>query len=424
MIGNHTIQEKIILPLSDLLTGQCISKSLKFLMASDKWTHRQIEDFQNKRLQLLIAHAYENVPYYHDVMVERGLKPEDIQTKADLPKLPILTKALAKEIGIERLTAQNFPKSKIIHGHSSGSTGEPFHYLVSKESYSMNIACSLRGWYKMGWRLGDRYIKLSGNSRSNVLKRLQDWVTNNMYISTSPLNDEHIREILEKIEAYKPKIVRCYPDPLVLLARYRAAHKDEFKYVPLAVTTTGNTLFPEMREEIESAFGCKVFDTYSSEGNPNVFECPSHTCYHSSEEYGISEVIDESGNIITSGKGSLVSTDLWNFAHPFIRYRMLDIVEIDDTPCECGNEHLKVMRIWGRENDVLKMPSGKTFIVHDFTIYFEYEEGIEHFQITKKRDDTALIKLEVNEQFTDCRPTTHCRPLATGVWPAREGGNR
>jgi len=360
MISNHTFQEKIILPLSDLLTGQCINKSLKFLMESDKWTHSQIEDFQNQRLRMLIKHAYENVPYYHDVMVERGLKPDDIQTKADLPKLPILTKAIAKEVGIERLTAQNFPKNKIIHSHSSGSTGEPFHFLLSKESYSMNIACSLRGWYKMGWRLGDRYIKLSGSKRGGLLKKIQDRVTNNLYMSTSPLNDEHIREILERIEEYKPKIVRCYPDPLVLLARYRAAHKDEFKYVPLALTTTGSSLFPEMREEIENAFGCKVFDTYSSEGNPNVFECPSHTCYHSAEEYGISEVIDENGDIITSGKGSLVSTDLWNYAQPFIRYRMLDIIEIDDTPCVCGNEHLKVKRIWGRENDVLKMPSGKT----------------------------------------------------------------
>ena len=53
-------------------------------------------------------------------------------------------------------------------------------------------------------------------------------------------------------------------------------------------------------------------------------------------------------------------------AQPFIRYDTQDFVEVDDTPCECGREHLKIVRILGRDNDVLVMPSGRRFIVHNF----------------------------------------------------------
>lgn len=403
MLSNHFIQEKIILPLSDVLTGQSVSKYLRFLNESRYWSREQIDGFQNERLKLLIAHAYENVPFYREQMDKLRLKPSDIQTKTDLQQLPIVTKAIIKKEGIERFTATNIPKKRIIKSASSGSTGEPLHFLRTKEDYSINIAANLRGWYDMGWRLGDRYIKLSQNPRKSLIKRLQDYATNNLYLATNPLTDENFAYILQQIETYKPKIIRCYPDPLLLLARYKHLHP-EFGWSPMAITTTGNTLFPETRKEIEEAFGCKIFDSYSSEGNSCVFECPTHTCYHSTEEYGISEVIDEQGNPVSKGVGRLISTSLWNMAHPFIRYDTQDFVEVDDSPCECGREHLKIRRILGRDNDVLVMPSGRRFIVHNFTVFFqtdipEVKKSIDQFQVVKKKNDSVVFRLVVNGNY-------------------------
>lgn len=405
MISNNFIQENLILPLSDVLTGQCVNNFLRFLEKSQYWTREQIDRFQNEHLQMLIIHAYTYVPFYREQMDRLGLKPSDIQTKADLRKLPIVTKATIKQEGIERFTATNIPVRQIIKSASSGSTGEPLHYLRTKEDYSINIAANLRGWYGMGWKLGDRYIKLSQNPRKNPIKRLQDHVTNNLYLATNPLTDKNFAFILQQIETYKPKIIRCYPDPLLLLARYKHVHP-EFGWSPMAITTTGNTLFPETRKEIEEAFGCKIFDSYSCEGNSCVFECPTHTCYHSTEEYGVSEVIDEQGNPVTKGVGRLISTSLWNMAHPFIRYDTQDFVEVDTTPCECGREHLKILRILGRDNDVLEMPSGRKFIVHNFTGFFqtdipEIKKSIEQFQVVKKKDYSVLFKLVVNENYDE-----------------------
>ena len=108
MSFKNFIQENIILPCSDILTGQSVSKQLRFLLQSQHWGRQQIDDFQNERLRILIAQIYENVSFYREQMDNLGLKPADIQTKADLHKLPILTKTQIKKEGIEKFTANNF----------------------------------------------------------------------------------------------------------------------------------------------------------------------------------------------------------------------------------------------------------------------------------------------------------------------------
>lgn len=403
MFSNHYFQKNVYLRLGDVITGQKVYTSLQFLQKSEFWTREEIDAFQVNRLKLLIQHAFEYVPYYRDLFSKLKLVPNDIQTKEDLKKIPLLTKTIIKQEGIERFTSKAFQKSKLIQTSSSGSTGEPLFYFNTKEAYSMNIAANLRGWYGMGYKLGDKYIKLSQNPRKNPIKRMQDTLTNNLYLATNPLTEDNFKYILEQIEIYQPKIIRCYPDPLLFIARYKKEHP-EFTYIPHALTTTGNTLFPETRREIEEAFGCKVFDSYSCEGNPCVFECPTHTCYHSTEEYGISEIVDEWGNALCKGKGQLISTDLWNVAHPFIRYHTQDIVEIDDTPCVCGRQHLRINQIIGRDNEVLVMPSGRRFIVHNFTGFFQTDvkamkRAVEQFQIIKQKDNSVLFKLVVNAAY-------------------------
>ncbi len=404
MINNHFVQRNIILPVSDLITGNSVGRYLKFMQKTQDWSRDQIDEFQNCRLKNLIAHSYKNVPYYRDTMRSLGLEPRDIVTKDDLCKLPVLTKAIIKQEGIERFTAENINKRNLMRRSSSGSTGEPLVYFSTKEAYSINIAANLRGWYDMGYRLGDKFMKLSQNSRNSLVKRIQDVMTSNIYMSTNPMQDSNFDLILSEIEKRQPLVIRCYPDPLLLLAQYKLKHP-EFRFTPNAITTTGNTLHPYMRETIEKAFGCKIFDSYSCEGNSCVFECHTHTCYHSSDEYGISEVLDDDGCRINKGIGRLISTDLWNFAHPFIRYDTQDLIEIDNNKCECGRAHMKVVRILGRDNDIIIVPSGRRFIVHNFTVFFSSDyagvsECVEQFQVIKN-DKQVLFKLVVNNLFTD-----------------------
>ena len=46
----------------------------------------------NKRLKEIINHGYENAPALRKLMDEAGVTPTDIQSVADLPKIPITSK--------------------------------------------------------------------------------------------------------------------------------------------------------------------------------------------------------------------------------------------------------------------------------------------------------------------------------------------
>ncbi len=118
MISNHYVQERVILPLGDILTGQSVSKYLRFLQKSRYWSREEIDRFQNERLRLLITHAYGHVPFYREEMDKLQLTPADIRTKEDLRLLPIVTKAMIKKKVLNGLRLPVFLKkvlSKVRH---------------------------------------------------------------------------------------------------------------------------------------------------------------------------------------------------------------------------------------------------------------------------------------------------------------------
>ncbi len=400
----NILSERLILPCSDLLLGQSVAKQLKFLLNSQWQNEDELNKLQNNQLKKLVNHLYKNVPYYTKLFRNNNLGPDDFNNKDDLNKLPLLTKTIIREnFKNDSLIAKNFPKKTLMLSSSSGSTGEPLFFYTTKDAYSMNIAASLRGWYWMGYRLGDKYVKISQNPRKKLIKKIQDKLSRNMYLSSNPLTSENFHFLLTNLEKYNPKIIRCYPDPLFYLANYYGKNPN-YKVTALSITTTGNTLYPEIRSTIEETFNCKIFDAYACEGNTTIFECPSHECYHSAMEYGISEVIDDSGKVITEGIGRLISTDLTNFAQPFIRYDTQDYVEVSTRPCICGRKLFRINRILGRDNDILENPHGRKFIVHNFTGFFQQDisflkRSIDHFQVIKQKKGGLLFRLVVNSNF-------------------------
>ena len=400
MSSYNYLNEKIILPISDTLLGNSIYKDLKFLMNSQWWSADELKEYQNEKLRALIKHSYENVPYYNELFHSLNLSPDDIQTSNDLYKLPILTKEIIREnIKNKKIIAQNIPTKKMILCSSSGSTGEPLQYFQTKASESFNKACAIRGWYWMGYRLGDRYIKLSQNPRPK-LKRIQDKVNNCLYLPVKQLTDENFNIIVKAINNYKPVIIRSYPDPLFFLVQFII--KNNIKINSLkAIATTGNILSKEYREKIENVFNCKIYDSYSCEGGANVSECYTHECYHSSMEYAITEILNKNNNEAVNGEsGRVITTDLHNYAVPFIRYDTQDYVTKSINKCSCGKQLLSIDKIEGRDSDILVTPNGKWLIVHHFTVYFEWVDSVDQFQVIQNKIDEINILLKVNEKYT------------------------
>ena len=380
------LHEHIILPLSDLLRGEHVHKYMRLLQETENWTPEQMENFQQERLGKLLVHASEKVPFYRDWFLDHGLNPNT----ATLNQLPIVDKTIMRREGIDRFAAMSFPKKERITSRSGGSTGEPFTFYETKLSYSVNMAAKLRTWYQSGYRMGDCYMKITNGKRPSKIKELQDLANNCLFVPFYSITDETLKAILDMIEQKKPKYIRSYPSPLYLLARYRNSHPN-YHYHPRHIFTTGSTLPEDYRDEIEKAFGCDVVDSYSCEGTPNTFETPFHDGYNITGYYGIIEVLDDDNRTVTNGIGRVVSTNLWNMAHPFIRYDTQDLVEVKDG---------RIVRIMGRQCETLIEAGGKLLTVHNFTHYFaDNFPSIDGWQIVKQKNGNIQFRIVTNNQY-------------------------
>lgn len=388
------IHEHIILPLSDLAKGEHVHRHLRKLARLEQSSEQEMTDFQEKRLRILIDHVVSTVPFYREWFASNNLVPSDIQTLNDLRRLPIVDKAMMRREGVERFSSGTYPAKQRMSARSSGSTGEPFSFYISKEAYSVNMAAKLRTWYQAGYRLGDPYMKIANGARHGRLKTLQDRVNHCVYVPFFSMNDDSLAKILECIEHTRPTFIRSYPMPLFLLAQYRNTHSG-YSFSPRHVMTTGSILPAAYRAEIERAFGCDVIDSYSCEGTPNTYETIAHDGYHVTRAYGIIEVLDNEGNPVYDGIGRVVSTDLWNLATPFLRYDTQDLVEVH------GGH---IQRILGRECETLIVAGGKRFMVHNFVGFFQEDDrptrqSVTAYQVVKRRDGGITFRLVVNEQY-------------------------
>jgi len=382
------LHEHIILPLSDLVKGEKVHYYLKELRKAELWSENQMANFRKERLRKLIVYASKEVPFYRDWFQIHDLSPETIT----LEQLPIVNKNIMRQEGIERFTAEQFPERKRRESRSSGSTGEPFSYYSDTLADSVNTAAKLRTWYQAGYRLGDCYMKIANGARHGRLKKMQDTINNCIYVPFYSLDDEALRSILYTVEHQRPRFIRSYPIPLYLLAQYRNRHTEEYHHKPLHVMTTGSTLPQVYREEIEQAFGCDIIDSYSCEGTPNTYETPIHDRYTITQYYGIIEVLDTDGRHIDNGIGRVVSTDLWNLAHPFIRYDTQDLVEVSNG---------QIIRIMGRQSEVLVRGKEEIYTAHNFSHFFTHEvSSINAYQIIKHKNGDITFRLVVTNQYS------------------------
>jgi len=86
------------------------------------WPLLRLMALQSRRVQAIVRHAYQEVPFYHAEMDRRGLKPGDFRTAADLAALPLIDGTqIARDP--ERFLAANMLRAPGLVLDSSGTSG-------------------------------------------------------------------------------------------------------------------------------------------------------------------------------------------------------------------------------------------------------------------------------------------------------------
>ncbi len=378
--------------------GLKFTKYYRWLMKTQWLPPEELEELQNKRLQIIIKHAYENVPYYRRIFDERGLKPEDIQTKEDLKLLPVLTKDDVRK-HFNELQAENYTKFNPILSHTSGSTGIPMKFYLDRNNLIWENAFVCRHWAWIGYAPTEKQAVLRGavpKSKNYFLIN-----GNNLILSSFSLNFETLHDYLRKILEFKPKLIRGYPSSLNFLAKL-LKEKNIYTIRPKGIQTSSETLFPKMREEIEDVFKCKVYDLYGNgEHVSMISECP-YGRYHINSEYGVVEFLNKKGDNAKHGElAEMVCTGLNKFSMPLIRYKIGDIAIPTNKKCPCGRGLPLVESLEGRVDDMIVTPDGRLIPASGMTLAFEFSENIKQCQLVQTKKEELVINIVKSDQYGD-----------------------
>lgn len=361
-----------------------------FLERSQWWPAADIEALQMRKLAALLQHAYAHVPFYRQRFEAAGLRPADIQSVADLSRLPLLTKRDIQD-NTERMLARSVDRRALLENHTGGSTGDPLTFYQDAEFRAWSDADKLRNYRMAGYELGKRWAFLWGSdydarAHKGWRGRLQDRVIyNTLWINTFDLTADRLAEAAQQLVHFQPEVLVAYVSSATLLARLVRDRKIA-GLRPRAIQTSAEVLTPDDRALLEATFGCQVFDRYGCrEVNNIAHECDAHQGMHLLAENNLVELIDSAGQPARPGDvGRIVVTNLNNMAMPFIRYEIGDMAVPSAQACACGRGLPLLSSIVGRKADVITSPSGKLLHGEFFTHLFYKLGGVYQFRVVQE----------------------------------------
>ena len=159
-------------------------------------------------------------------------------------------------------------------------------------------------------------------------------------------DDEAILQLMEE------KQVTCtvaLATQLAALARQASGYRIPMKTVLLSAEYVSG----ESRQQIEAAWGCKVFEHYgmTEMGLGCAVSCGFLEGCHIRESDLYLEIIDpETGQVLPDGEeGEVVFTTLTRKGMPFIRYRTGDWSSFIPESCRCGSLLKRISRVGDRD---------------------------------------------------------------------------
>lgn len=341
--------------------GRVLNKARRFLSESQWWSWEQHRCYQLQQLQLLLQHAYENVPYYRRVMREAKIEPKDFNSLEDLQKLPFLTKELVCRHK-EELIAENMYRRKVAT-NTGGSTGKPLEFYWERgRTRSLERAFMWRQWSWAGFRYGDRTCVLRGQTVKEGLWHY-DPIDKHLFVNSYNLSDSNCELIVNKLRKFKPVSIQAYPSTLTILAGWMK-RRDEAPIESVKVLLcSSENLYPIQKQLFQEVFKARVYSWYGhGESCCLAGYCEKQDYYHVYSEYGYVELIDHNGNIIPwepGKRGEIVGTSFINNTMPFIRYRTGDIAVVGPASCACGRNYRLLAKIEGRKQEYIVTSDGR-----------------------------------------------------------------
>jgi phenylacetate-CoA ligase len=367
------------------------------------------EKLQLERLKASIGRAYKNVPYYKKQFDAMKVKPGDIRTLKDINIFPFTTKSDLREGYPFGLFA--VPRKEIVEVHtSSGTTGKP------------TVSGYTRKDIEIWGEVVARALTMCGATKDDIIQNGYGYglFTGGLGIhygaqrigaTVVPVSAGQTKRHLDIMQDFGSTILTCTPSYALYLTEAVVEAGINIKKLKLKAGCFGAEMWTDrMRDEIEKRFHLMALNIYGLTEiiGPGVAqECEQKNGLHICEDHFYPEVVSpETLEPLPEGeKGELVLTTLTRDGMPMVRFRTRDITTLRRERCKCGRTLVRMDRITGRTDDMLKIRGVLIFPSQIEKALLEVKGVEPHYQIIVTRPhhlDEIEVQVETSKKiFSD-----------------------
>ncbi len=389
---------RVLWPLHERLRGRETASYLQALQRGEQAGAAALGRLHQSRIEALLAHCAEHVPWYREALAGRAPELEDF---------PILERDTVRENG-RALVADN-ATGPLLPSSTGGSTGRPLVFWTDRVKEARHNAQKLRfrGWF--GIRPGDRQVDFWGSpielGKASRLRVIKDrYFLNQVVLSAHDLTPERLQAYAAFLGRFRPRLVYGYPTVIVRVAQTLREHPALARgWKPQAVVCTSEMLYPQVRDTIGEILQCPVANEYGSrDAGLIAHECP-HGRLHIASEHVHVEVDEPDAD----GIGDLLVTNLDGYAMPFVRYRVGDRGRLGEAgTCPCGSLLPTLDRLEGRRNDFLVGAEGRR--VHGSAANYVMRElpQVAQYRLVQRADLSLDIEVIANGAWGEAQTRT------------------
>jgi phenylacetate-CoA ligase len=367
----------------------------------------ELKALQLSRLKATVERAYNKIPHYKRKFDAAGVKPSDLKSLADLARFPFTAKADLRDNYPFGLFA--VPREHVLRLHaSSGTTGKPIVVGYTKGDLDLWADLMARCLACMGTQPGDivhnayGYGLFTGGLGAH-------YGAERLGCTVVPMSGGGTERQVTLLRDFGATILCATPSYALNIAEVAEGMGIDIRKLPLRTGIFGAEPWTDaMRRDIEARLGIKAVDIYglSEIIGPGV-ACECHSVQnglHGWEDHFLFEIIDpESMRPKSMGEaGELVITTLTKEALPMLRYRTRDITRLSDEPCPCGRSHVRILRVTGRDDDMLIIRGVNVYPSQVEAVLVGFPGLAPHYQIVLTRDgalDAMTVEVELAPGF-------------------------
>lgn len=360
----------------------------------------QLHQLQLERLQAIVNRVVRNVAFYQNWFKQNDLLPNQIRSREDIIKLPLIDRRTLVENHPYGMFAVALREVVRLHPSASGM-GEPLVIGHTKNDVLVWTELKARGFAAAEMSPNDLVqVYLDYTLFPGAL--VAHYGAEQLGACVTPLYNMTIADQIQIMIQYHTSVLICTPSRALHIVRHLREHQLDPKSLFLhTLILVGEPLSLKVKKQIEEFLSVNVFVQYGVVEicSPGIaYECSEKNGLHLNEDHFLAEIIDPTtGEVLPHGqRGELVLTTLTKEAFPLIRYRTGDVTSFITDDCPCGRTFIRIENIT-RRSDELLIVDGVEFLPSEVgQVLAKVEHVTSNYRIILKgKETTDQIELEV-----------------------------